>query len=376
MSIFTALLFGLAAFYGLLLGSAAVGLRRAMRSSPNHPPENHSPTSDVPSVSVVIPARDEEERIGACLESVLANDYPSDRCEVIVVDDGSTDATGAVVRRYPEVRLIRVEDDPGRAAAHKKHALARGVATAGGRIILTTDADCTVPPGWIRTIAAAFDEKTGIVTGPVVFKDDGTLFGRIQSLEFLGLVALGAGFVGIGLPHLANSANLAYRRRAFDEIGGYAGLEDVTTGDDEMLLHRMAYESRWEVATCMSPDAAVATRPCATVGEFFRQRQRWASAHARYPHRRFTVISAFCYLFFVGLATATFAARWELLGAALVLKIVAEASVLWPAARRFGRLRLMPLLPAAQIVHIPYILIVGFAGTLGGYEWKGRNLAR
>ena len=389
MEIFAVVLLTLAAGYALLLGSAAYGFAVVTK----WPRRNAGQT---PFVSVIIPARNEEDSIAACVDSILANDYPA--FEIIVVDDASTDATAEIVRQYApveelvtagasssaasqhptenRVQLLSMREDEERAAAHKKYALARGVEEARGEIILTTDADCTVPPTWISSMARAFEDETGVVTGPVLYRDSETLFGRIQALEFMGLVALGAGFVGIGRPHLCNSANLAYRRQAYEDVGGYYGLEGVSTGDDEMLMHKMAYESSWTVSTCMEDEAAVATDASRSLGEFFAQRRRWASAHARYPHRRFTVISVLCYLFFVGLAAAAFAGAWELLAAALVVKISAEGSVLWPAAKRFSRGTLVPLLVPAQLVHIPYILIIGLAGTVGGYEWKGRRLTQ
>ncbi len=376
MVTFTIVLLGLAVFYAVLLGAGAIGFARVTR--PRIPPSSPA-DADLPHVSVIIPARNEERVIAACLDSVLANDYPRDRLEVIVIDDASTDKTAAAVQSFVyggTVRLIQVDDVVKREAAHKKHALARGVAEAAGEIILTTDADCRVPPTWIQAMIGAFDHDVGMVSGPVLYHYGGAAFARVQALEFLGLVSLGAGLIGIRRPHLCNSANLAYRREAYEAVGGYDGIENVSTGDDEMLLHKMAFESDWEIATCMDGSAAVETAPSATFAEFFAQRRRWASAHARYPHKHLTLVSVLCYLFFAGLVTAALAGLWELLAAVLVLKIAAEASVLWPAARRFGRQRLLPLLLPAQLVHIPYILMIGFAGTFGGYEWKGRSLAR
>src|SRR5690606_40960522 len=135
--------------------------------------------------------------------------------------------------RARSIRVVGVGAGGPGAGTHKEAALARGVAAARGAIILTTDADCTVSPTWIRSMMSRFEEGVGIVTGPVLYRDDGRFFGRLQSLEFLGLVALGHGFVGIGRPHLCNSANLAYRRQAYDEVGGYDGGVEAATGNDE-----------------------------------------------------------------------------------------------------------------------------------------------
>lgn len=367
----------LAAHYIYLIGSAAVGFVRVAG--------RRGGSNDRPTVSVLIPARNEEKSIEGCLESVLANDYPSDRVEIIVVDDGSTDRTGELVRTYQyvhaggmmderePVRLIRLDHLEG-GIAHKKRALARAVEEATGEIILTTDADCTVPEGWIGSMVSYFEGDVGMVTGPVLYRRWETVLARLQSLEFLGLVALGAGLVGIGRPHLCNSANLAYRRRAYDDVGGYSGLEGVTTGDDEMLLHRMAYESAWQVRSCMDPGAAVETDPNRTLREFFLQRKRWASAHARYAHLRLTITSILCYLFYLSIPAALLFWSPYLFWGTLAAKIMAEACLLFPAAKQFDRGPLMALLVPAQVVYIPYILAIGIAGTLGGYTWKGRKV--
>lgn len=368
----TLVLLFLAAFYAVLLGAGAVGFLRGGR--PSSRPSGH------PFVSVIVPARNEEQKIHACLASILANDYPEERLEVIVVDDASTDRTRDIVEdetRSGRVRLIRLGDAADRSRAHKKRALAEGVDAAEGKIIITTDADCEVSPSWIRTLVSYFDDETGMVIGPVLYRRTGSIFAELQALEYVGLVALGAGFVRLGLPHLCNSANLAYRREAFESIGGYRGLEHVTTGDDVFLLHRMGYESPWRVRACTERRAAVETDPNDTLRTFIDQRKRWTSGHARYEKLRHRMTSVLCYLFYVALVAALIVPEMRTVGlAALCIKVAAEALVLIPSTRRFGRASLLAYLLPAQIIQIPYILAIGIAGTFGSYTWKGRDLAR
>jgi cellulose synthase/poly-beta-1,6-N-acetylglucosamine synthase-like glycosyltransferase len=386
-----------ALFYIVLIGGAAVGFSRTRSAGSRADDGKAWDGRPLPTVSVIIPARNEASSIRACIEAILGNAYPEALLEIVVVDDGSQDRTAEVVRSYarqraittveggdeelPIVRLVCIPNDPDRRTAHKKEALERGVAKARGEIVLTTDADCVPARTWIRSMVDAFDDDAGMVTGPVLYRRSGTAFGDLQALEFLGLVALGAGLVELGRPHLCNSANLAYRRAAYVEAGGYEGLEDVSTGDDEMLMHRIAYETDWEVTTCMRPEAAVTTDSNASLAAFFRQRKRWASAHARYPHLRLRAISLLCYLFYLELAIAAIAAflRPELGGIVatfFVLKVAVEGAVLVPAARRFDRSDLLLWLGAAELVHLVYILVIGAAGTFGGYEWKGRRVPR
>ena len=369
----TLVLLMLAVFYAVLLGAGAAGFLMATRSAAQ-------PGNDHPLVSVIVPARNEEAKIRACLMSILANDYPEDCFEVIVVDDASTDRTREIVGEAAPagpVRLLALGEPADRSGAHKKRALAAGVDAAQGEIIMTTDADCEVSHSWIRTLVSYFDDDTGMVTGPVLYRRMGSVFADLQALEYVGLIALGAGFIRLGLPHLCNSANLAYRREAFEAVGGYRGLEHVTTGDDVFLLHRMGYESSWRVRACTDREAAVETDPNETLRAFIDQRKRWTSGHARYEKLRHRMTSILCYAFYAILAAALLIPSMRAAGvAALCIKVAAEAFLLIPSTRRFGRASLLVYLLPIQIIQIPYILAIGIAGTFSGYTWKGRDLAR
>ena len=164
------ILVALAAAHAARLGGWAVGLRRVVNEV-----RPAVPDARLPSLTVVVPARNEQDTVGACVDSVLAQDYPADRLTVIVVDDDSQDATSEVVRQRMtpayalaggdaadvegdgRLRLVRIPENRRRERAHKKAAIEKAVAHATGDVILTTDADCTVPPGWARAMASAFE---------------------------------------------------------------------------------------------------------------------------------------------------------------------------------------------------------------------------
>ena len=146
-----------------LLGACwfVAGMRRSARSAYAAQPAH---AARVRSVSVVVAARDEAAHIASCLRALLAQDYSRELYEIIVVDDGSTDGTGHIVREFSggsaSVRLLRTEG-PG----SKKAALSLGIARAQGEVILTTDADCEVAPGWIRGMVSHFADGVGMVIG-------------------------------------------------------------------------------------------------------------------------------------------------------------------------------------------------------------------
>ena len=156
---------------------------------------------DLPFVSVVVAARNEERNIRRCLESILEQDYPADRFEVIVSDDHSTDRTKAeallAANSNLAVRLTLLEAGAG-AGAGKKRAVERAVRAAKGPWILTTDADTGREAGWLSTMATeALAPGTRMVLGPVRI-EGASCFGKLQALEFAGVMGLTAGSAGAG----------------------------------------------------------------------------------------------------------------------------------------------------------------------------------
>ena len=395
MAVFAAILLGSGLCYALAIGSFAVGFRRVVREDARAVPD-----ADLPFVSVIVPARDEAAAIGPCLDSIFAGDYPEDRFEVIVVDDLSRDATPEIVRQKMtqtnraavpagfaddddaehRLRLVQISDDRERERAHKKRAIERGIAEGRGTIICTTDADCLVPTGWLRALVARFDAETALVSGPVLYPTGGAA-ANVEALEFLGLVAVGAGAIGIGRPNLCNGANVAYRKDVFDSLGGFSGIDHLTSGDDELLMQKIAYTTDWRVRFCADRAAAVLTEAPDSPRAFFEQRRRWASKGAHYPHPALVAMIAAIYTFYVallgGLVALPFVPALAVpLGIGFLLKMLPEAALLGPACRHFGRGRLMAYFLPAQLLHLPYIVAMGAAGALGGYEWKGRRIDR
>ena len=111
-------------------------------------------------LSVVVPFYNVRPYIGRCIEGLLAQDFPADRFEVLMVDNNSTDGSAEVVRRYPRVRLLR-EAKQGAYAARN-----RGLAHARGRLVAFTDPDCIPGPDWLRRLHGAFEcPSTHVVMG-------------------------------------------------------------------------------------------------------------------------------------------------------------------------------------------------------------------
>ena len=366
--------------YVLQVGAAALGFAKARQQPP--PP---APTT-WPEVSIIVPARNEADGIEACLDSLRACDYPADRYEIIVVDDFSTDGTAARVRaRQPAghpaptddrgIRLVEMESMNGRQGNHKPAAVARGVEAAEGDVILTTDADCTVSPGWIRSMVKRCTPETPFVAGPVAYEHNDLFLPRLQALELMGLVAYGAGTLSLGLPTFCNSANVAYRREVIDARDAAPN----GAAQDEMLLQHVAYDTERTVAFNPDPEALVRTEPAASFSAYLQQQARWAHMGLRYPFfvPRALVVGLWCThtVLLLACAAALFLPTWRaptLL--ALLGKIGIDALLTAPAARHFGQGRLLRSAVPTELLLLVAVPIVGLLGTFGDVEWKGREL--
>ena len=341
------------------------------------PPLPDPADTGLPSLTVLVPARDEEAHVADCIASLRAQRYPEGKAEFIILDDHSSDATSARARTAAagdgRFRVLAARGEG------KKAALTEGVSAASGEVIVTTDADCKHDPDWLRAMAAPFADGADIVAGPVVYADRSRFFRRLQALEFLGLVGVGAGFFGIGYPRLCNGANLAYRAAAFHDAGGYAGNEGVHSGDDEFLLHRIVYEQGGHAFFTARPESVVRTVPAATVGTFLAQRVRWASKGAQYGDTGFV---SFLVLLFVYLLLAAFApviasgspAAAAAAAVFLLLKIAADTAVLNATAALLRQPMRVPDLLAAELIHPYYLVMVSLLGFFGRFTWKNRRV--
>lgn len=374
MIILGAISTALVLYYAVYLWRSAFHYRAAIRENKT---EQNVP---LPFVSVIIPARNEARSVAGCVISALSQDYPADRFEVLLVNDHSEDQTVPVARNaarhWGNFRVLNLAKIRG--VAYKKSAVATGIAQAKGEIILTTDADCLLKKSWISTMVGAFSEKTGLVSGPVCLESD-SVFGHFQALEFMGLNAVGAAAIHAGQPTLCNGANLAYRKSVFQAVGGFAGIDHIASGDDELLMHKIASETDWEVVFAANKGAIVRTDALRRWSAFRSQRIRWVSKSTQYKRVSITATLVIAWLGMAGFPVLLIASFFDpaflyFFFCNLLLKIAGEFPILFSSASFFDKLHLLRYLVPEQIAHIAYVLWVGLAGNAKSYTWKGREV--
>lgn len=332
-------------------------------------------------VSILIAARNEEEKIGSTLDDILAQDYDQALTEIIVIDDHSTDQTANIIKSYADrgVKLIQL-NEPNALNSYKKKAIQTAIGEAQGQLMITTDADCRMGPKWLSTVVDCY-ETNGykMISSPVAYFEEKNLFEKLQTLEFCYLIGLGASTIGNNNPSTCNGANLAYEKEAFFEVGGFKGIDDLASGDDELLLHKMAALYEGKIGFLKNDEAIVYTHAKATLREFIQQRKRWASKSTRYKDKSVIILGISIWLFNLSLIVNALLAiifpqsdvLW-FLGVQLLSKLFVEFVFLASVTSFFKRKQLLALLPVLNPFHILYFMYIGVAGNSGKYNWKGR----
>lgn len=331
--------------------------------------------------SIIIPARNEEKNIAACLQSIAQLNYPKELFEVIVMDDFSTDATVATAQQFSFVKVIELKTLLNeKINSYKKKAIELGIAASTGDYIVTTDADCMVPANWLRNFAFLIQQQpTVFIAAPVAMKEESSAIKVFQSLDFLSLQGITAASVGAGFHSMCNGANLCYSKEAFYKVDGFKGVDHIASGDDMLLMHKLYKQYPNEVHYCKAADSIVLTEPVDTVAAFFRQRIRWASKADKYDDQRIFTVLLLVYLLNVWLlvlAVSCFfiSTNLQLLLLALAVKTIAELIFLFPVAGFYQKTNLLLWFPFAQPFHIVYTVVAGWLGKFGSYEWKGRTV--
>jgi len=330
-------------------------------------------------VTILIAARNEEEKIHLTIEDLLGQDYPKHLTEIIIADDHSTDRTSAIISNYADrgVKLLQMNEDKP-LNSYKKKAIAKAIDLSTGDLMVATDADCRMGSKWLSTVVGYFEMHNPVmISSPVSYFEEKSLFERMQSLEFYSLIATGAAFIGNGHASTCNGANLAYRKDIFYKVGGFKGIDDLASGDDELLLQKVAAQHPGKIGFLKLYDAVVFTHAKPNLKEFLQQRRRWASKSVKYKDKKVVALVVGLWLFYVsvglnllgGLLSYRFL---EVFAVQFLLIYLTELIMLWPVTQFFKRQRLLSLLIISIPLYTIYFIYIGMIGNKGKYAWKGR----
>ena len=236
-------------------------------------PEQLAPVDFTPFVSILVPAFEEERTIGRTIAALLELDYPA--YEIVVVNDGSRDGTGAAIRSWMHtgrVRLVDKAQNEGKAMA-----LNDGVPACGGEIIVCLDSDVIADPLLLRKMVPHFaSPRVGAVTGNPRVVNRGSLLRDLQTLEFTSIISVQRRAQRIwGRVLTVSGAVMAIRKAAMKDVGGFAPSMATEDIDITWKLQRRFWDVRYE------PSAVVWMHVPPSIGELWKQRRRWARGLAQ-----------------------------------------------------------------------------------------------
>ncbi|HVZ38946.1 MAG TPA: glycosyltransferase [Candidatus Kapabacteria bacterium] len=361
-----AILLAIAALYLVEYTIMRIGQARMRRRAVRVVPETW------PRVTVLVAARNEEANIEACLQALLAQDYPPERMQIIAVNDESEDRT-------LELMCAHADANPGRLtivstvaenshARGKARAIAQGMDVATGEIVLLTDADCTPASTWVRAVVEHFHGDVAVCGGFTVISAH-DLLGSMQQLDWVHLQTLGSAALGLGFPVGVIGNNFSFRRSAYEAVGGYRAVPFTVT-EDFALYQAMTRNGAGAVFPC-SREALVYTNPCASLGEVMRQKQRWARGGTENTVPGYTLfIVAVLIMFAFTLAPFVSLTAWAVVWG---VKIFCDLLVLVPSfriLRMTGQLKWFPAFEFYFVVQISMIPLLLMSRTV---VWKGRE---
>ncbi len=347
---------------------------------PEYRPDNT--LTPITKVSILIPARNEEANIGPLLKDIMAQYYPPELMEVIVIDDHSTDRTADIASSFKGVTCISLSDfTEGKFLnAYKKKAIEIAIQQSNGELIITTDADCRMCQYWVRSIVRYYETyRHQLIASPVLFTTDNSWFQTFQSIDFTAMQGITGALSATHSGTMCNGANLAYTRKAFNAVNGFNGIDDIASGDDMLLMHKIEQRFPRKTSYLKCKDAIVYTSPMPTLKTFLQQRTRWASKANTFEDKRITAVLAIVYLFnllFPVLLIASFFNNQSISAFIFLwlLKTALEVSLLLPVSAFFHKKKELTYFALLQFIHIPYVLYAGLRGQTGTYEWKGRQV--
>ncbi len=350
-------------------------------SLPNYPTsEDHC---WLPTVTVVVVARNEASGIGELLAGLGRQQYPKANFELLLMDDNSDDQTVAIAKSLAAEYGIRFKSLPvtvpnGFSGSHKKLAIAQAAKFSQAEILVLTDADCSVGPGWLSSHIACYQTypPARLVFGAFVFKGATGFWKSLLNLEALNLTAVAATTSLMGKPTMCSGANMSYRRHLVHDLSPFDTNLLLASGDDEFMLHAVHRKYPRGVVYNSSPASLVATSAPVSFTEFYNQRRRWAGKwkfyNNRWPRLLAVVVFAGNLGSILGWVTVLFTGNLPVL-ALLIFKCVGEFLLSYRVSKHFGLVKYLRHFLAMEIIYPFYAVFFGIASNFGRYQWKGRT---
>jgi len=286
-------------------------------------------------ISVIIPARNEENNIERCILSLLDSDYSLDKFEIIVVNDRSEDKTLEIIELYADkIQIVNIENNnTDKNLQGKVGAIQAGIDMSKGEILMFTDADCRVDKSWIKTFSQLYKETQSDMIASFTLIDGKNLFDKVQAVEWVMIHTMASGEVGSGSPYGCFGNNVSFRKSSYNSIGGYKNIDFSITED--LALMQAMHKNNKEIIYICNPNAVVYTKPEKNINDFLNQQKRWAMGGKALKWKATLYIST-SILIWLSIIINLIFANYNLMLITIFIKILGDLIVLIPSLKELN----------------------------------------
>lgn len=372
MPLFYIILLTVALLYATLICAAIISWNRRIdvraipSAHPSHPIY----------LSVLIPFRNEAANLPELLKSLEQQSMVIDGWECIFIDDHSTDHGAELIHRIKKQNL-QILLNPGRG---KKSAIAAAFNIARGNYIVQTDADCTMDKDWLKSIYTRLVESDILVlAGPVQINDPTSVLEYFQTFDFMAFM----GMTHLGIQshawHLANGANLIYKKEVYTTMKTSKLQAETASGDDMFLIEAAVGMDKEKINFLKDPKALVQTQAVPDLRSFIYQRLRWGSKMDKLKDWKIKAVFGITLFFSILLVVVTFLALfikgwWTIAGMLWLIKGSIDFIYLKMLALFFNqKIPVFPFLICVLIYPVYLCLMAILSIFKRNYEWKGRE---
>jgi 1,2-diacylglycerol 3-beta-glucosyltransferase len=294
----------------------------------------------------------------------------------VVVNDRSSDRTGEILSvlqaEFPNLIIHNTIDDRSNSNLQgKPRAVHQGITRSSGDVILMTDADCTVSPHWVKTVAQCYENpKVGLVAGFTVVIGN-RFFDTLQMLEWTINSTMASAGVGLNHPLGCFGNNLSVRRSVYEALGGYEQIPFSVTED--LALLQAVHGAGWETLYICNAASKVETLPCPDLAAFTKQHHRWING-GKGLGLKGQVFVGTSLVMWVGLATALLSGGWLLALGLIGMRILANMLLTAPSFAALKMHSALWKMPLAEPFFLLIELTMPFLAMKSQVEWKGQIL--
>ena len=333
---------------------------------------------ELPFISVIIPARNEENNIENCINSVLNSNYPTELFEIIVVNDRSDDATLTIVEKIAAIHNTKIKicniltQTANPNLKGKPGAIKIGIDNAAGELLLMTDADCIVNKNWIYTTVQHFidakEENIGMICSYTNVISN-NLFHYFQAAEWYYMHTFACAGIGLNTILGCFGNNIAITKTAYNKIGGYESLKFSVT-EDYILLKAIS-DAGFSIRYLCLEDTIVETLPVNSFKEYMLQRKRWAVGGMNLGIKAFLYVASSIALW-IAIIMSAITGNWYLLIISCLLRFLGDCVILFPIFDTLKTKYLKKWIPLSVCFYCVIEILLVFMITNRKVYWKGQ----